>query len=138
MPTKYVSDTFVGYVCPNDANDATDAKNAYNANDANNANNATDAKNVYDANNANDDGTSFFQTLIKELKEERKGIEETNCKERSLQEIFESLKEKLKDKLAIDKVDDFGAKPIYLFKGNGNDERYFLIHFTIRNRTIEK
>jgi hypothetical protein len=98
MPTKYVKDTFVGFVRPNDANDA---------------------------NNANDDRTSFFETIIKELKEERKGIEEMNCKERSLQEIFESVKEKLKDKLAIDKVDDFGAKPIYLFNGNGNDERYF-------------
>jgi hypothetical protein len=102
MPTKYVKDTFVGFVRPNDAYDANDA------------------------NNANDDQTSFFETIIKELKEERKGIKERNCKERSLQEIFESVKEKLKDKLAIDKVDDFGAKPIYLFNGNGNDdERYF-------------
>ncbi len=108
MPTKYVKDTFVGFVRPNDA---------YVANDAKDANDATDA---------NDDQFSFFETLIKVLKEEQKGIEETYCKERSLHEIFESVKEKLKDKLAIDKVDDFGAKPIYLFNGNGNDERYFL------------
>ncbi len=65
---------------------------------------------------------SFFETLIDELKKEQTKLEETTEKERSFQEIFEAVKVKLKDKVDIDSLDDFGEIPIYLFKGN-NDEK---------------
>jgi hypothetical protein len=56
----------------------------------------------------NDGKSGFFETLIEELKK--------NVEEKSFQEIFEAVKEKLKDqKVAIDRIDDFGQTPIYLF-----------------------
>jgi hypothetical protein len=62
---------------------------------------------------------SFFETLTDELKKEQTKIKETTEKERSFQEIFEAVKVKLKDKLDIESLDDFGEIPIYLF----SDER---------------
>jgi hypothetical protein len=81
LPTKYVKDTFVGFVLPNEKKDEEDKK---------------DGKSV------------FFETLIEELK--------TNVQEKSFQDIFEAVKEKLKDRVPIDSIDDFDEKPIHLFK----------------------
>jgi hypothetical protein len=70
--------------------------------------------------NKNNDN-SFFETLVEELKKEQTKIKETTEEERSFQEIFEAVKVKLKDKVGIDKLDDFGDKPIHLFNGNSDD-----------------
>jgi hypothetical protein len=89
LPTKFVKNTFVGFVLPNKNND-----------------------------------DSFFETLVNELKDEQTKIKERKEKERSFQEIFEAVKVKLKDKVDVESLDDFGEIPIYLFNGN-NAERYF-------------
>ncbi len=70
-------------------------------------------------NKNNDD--SFFETLVDELKDEQTKLEETKEKERSFQEIFEAVKVKLKDKVDVGRLDDFGEIPIYLFKGTNDD-----------------
>ncbi len=77
--------------------------------------------------NKNND-ESFFETLVEELEKEQTKLEETNEKERSFQEIFETVKVKLKEKVDIDSLDDFGEIPIYLFKGNSN-KRYYDFSF---------
>jgi hypothetical protein len=88
LPTKYVKDTFVGFVLPSEKMDEEDKK---------------DGKSV------------FFETLIEELK--------ANVQEKSFQEIFEAVKEKLKDRVPIGRIDDFDGKPIHFF----NKER--LVNF---------
>jgi hypothetical protein len=88
LPTKYVKDTFVGFVLPSEKKDEEDKK---------------DGKSV------------FFETLIEELKK--------NVQEKSFQDIFEAVKEKLEGRFPIDSIDDFGGKPIHFF----NKER--LVNF---------
>ena len=60
----------------------------------------------------------FFETLIAELKREHDNVLEMNCKQRSFQEIFQAVKDELKGRVEIDKIDDFGENPNYLFNNN--------------------
>jgi hypothetical protein len=72
----------------------------------------------------------FFETIIDELKEEQKKVEERKEKERSFQQIFEAVKVKLKDKVDIESLDDFGETPIYLFnkKGRKQKSKFFIFN----------
>jgi hypothetical protein len=66
----------------------------------------------------NEDPTCFFETLVEEMEQEQKKVQETTYKEKSFQQIFEMVIEKLKGKVSIFKIDDCGSKPIYLFNRN--------------------
>ncbi len=73
-------------------------------------------------NEQNDDPTCFFETLVEEMEQEQKKVQETTYKEKSFQEIFEDVTEKLKGKVSIYKIDDCGQKPIFLFNRNDAKE----------------
>jgi hypothetical protein len=66
-------------------------------------------------NEQNEDPTRFFETLVEEMEQEQKKVQETTYKEKSFQEIFEDVTEKLKGKVSISKIDTCGQKPIFLF-----------------------
>ncbi len=77
----------------------------------------------------NEDPTCFFETLVEEMEQEQKKVQKTNIKEKSFQEIFETVAKKLKGKVSIHKKGDCGQKPIYLFNKNveKDDEKDRLI-----------
>jgi hypothetical protein len=69
-------------------------------------------------NQQNENPTRFFETLVEEMEKEQKKVQETNIKEKSFQEIFEAVTEKLKGKVSVNNIDNCGQKPIYLFNRN--------------------
>jgi hypothetical protein len=74
----------------------------------------------------------FFETLIAELKREHDNVLEMSCKQRSFQEIFQAVKEQLKGRVEIDKIDDFGGNPIYLF----NNKRLVKISILVKKLSL--
>ncbi len=83
-------------------------------------------------NKQNEDPTCFFETLVEEMEREQKKVQETNSKEKSFQEIFETVTKYLRDKAEIYKIDNCGKKPIYLFnrKDAKDDEKERLFEFS--------
>ncbi len=87
-------------------------------------------------NQQNEDPTRFFETLVEEMEQEQKKVQEPNNKKKSFQEIFESVNEKLKGKAAIYKIDKCGQNPIYLFNANDEDKgniRFFFFFIRFDN-----
>ncbi len=74
-------------------------------------------------NEQNEDPTRFFETLVEEMEQEQKKVQETTYKEKSFQEIFEDVTEKLKGKVSISKIDTCGQKPIFLFNRKVKKDR---------------
>ncbi len=76
-------------------------------------------------NQQNEDPTCFFEALIEEMEREQKKVQETTYKEKSFQQIFEMVTEKLEGIASIYKIDNCGDTPIYLFnrKDTKDDEK---------------